>query len=217
MPTFSLEVIINAFQQMSGWEITAALMGVAYIVLAARESQWCWLFAFLSTLIYTVLFWEGQLPMQALLNFYYMGMAVYGFWLWRKGESQVAGTQTQSLSISKWRWRQHGLFIVVGVVLSSAVSVYLQSTGQSQSPFLDAFTTVFAVMNTWLIAKKILENWLYWVVIDAAATLLYFQTGYYATMLLFVLNTLMAIAGYVAWVKLYKQQSVNTDALNLMH
>lgn len=198
-----LQVIINAFQHMSGWEITAALMGVAYILLAAKESQWCWLFALLSTLIYTVLFWEGQLPMQALLNFYYMGMAVYGFWLWRKH-----GTQTNTLHISRWRWGQHLALVVVGIVMSSLVTIYLQKTGHSQSPMLDAYTTVFSVLNTWLIAKKVLENWLYWVVIDAAATVLYFQTGYYATMLLFVLNTVLAIAGYVSWVKLYKQQPV---------
>ena len=196
-----VQIIINAFQQMSSWEIVAALMGVAYILLAAKESQWCWLFAFFSTLIYTALFWEGQLPMQALLNFYYMGMAVYGFWLWR-----LHGTQTNTLSIRSWRWAQHLAFVVVGVIASMLVSLYLHKTGQSQSPVLDAFTTVFAVMNTWLIAKKVLENWLYWVVIDAAATVLYFQTGYYATMLLFVLNTVLAVAGYISWIKLYRQQ-----------
>ena len=197
----NIQAIVTAFQQMSGWEITAALMGVAYILLAAKESQWCWLFAFLSTLIYTALFWEGQLPMQALLNFYYMGMAIYGFWLWRKH-----GTQTDTLNISRWRWGQHFVFIAVGVVISALVSLYLQKTGQSQSPVLDAYTTVFSVMNTWLIAKKILENWLYWVVIDSAATVLYVQTGYYATAALFVLNTILAVAGFISWVKLYRKQ-----------
>ncbi len=196
-----LEEILLALHKMSSWEIVAALMGVAYILLAAKESKWCWLFAFFSTLIYTVLFWDGQLPMQALLNFYYMGMAIYGFWLWRN-----RGAQTNAIMISRWRWRQHSIFVVVGVMLSSMVGYYLQKNGHSQSPMLDAYTTVFSVLNTWLIAKKVLENWLYWVVIDVAATVLYFQTGYYATMLLFVLNTLMAIAGYVAWVKVYKQQ-----------
>lgn len=197
----NIQAIVTAFQQMSGWEITAALMGVAYILLAAKESQWCWLFAFLSTLIYTALFWEGQLPMQALLNFYYMGMAIYGFWLWRKH-----GTQTDTLNISRWRWGQHFVFIAVGVVISALVSLYLQKTGQSQSPVLDAYTTVFSVMNTWLIAKKILENWLYWVVIDSAATVLYVQTDYYATAALFVLNTILAVAGFISWVKLYRKQ-----------
>lgn len=199
----NLQAIITAFHQMSGWEIAAALMGVAYILLAAKESQWCWLFALLSTLVYTVLFWEGQLPMQALLNFYYMGMAIYGFWLWRKH-----GTQTETLNISRWRWGQHFVFIAVGIAVSALVSLYLQKTGQSQSPMLDAYTTVFSVMNTYLMAKKILENWLYWVVIDAAATVLYVQTGYYATAVLFVINTVLAIAGFMSWVKLYRKQVV---------
>lgn len=203
----TIEAIATAFNQMSAWEIAAALMGVAYILLAAKESQWCWLFAFLSTLVYTALFWEGQLPMQALLNFYYMGMAIYGFWLWQKH-----GTQTQALTISRWRWVKHLTFMSVGIVISALVSLYLQKTGQSQSPILDAYTTVFSVMNTWLIAKKVLENWLYWVVIDAAATVLYFQTGYYATMLLFVLNTILAIVGYISWVKLYRQQQSQSIA-----
>ncbi len=194
--------ILTAFHQMSGWEIAAALMGVAYILLAAKESQWCWLFAFFSTLVYTVLFWEGQLPMQALLNFYYMGMAIYGFWLWQKH-----GKQTDTLLISRWPFKKHFCFIVGGLVVSALLSAYLQQSGQSQSPVLDAYTTVFSVMNTWLIARKVLENWLYWVVVDGAATLLYVQTGYYATAVLFVLNTILAIAGFISWVKLYRQQA----------
>jgi nicotinamide mononucleotide transporter len=195
------QAIVNAFHQMSSWEIAAAVMGVAYILLAARESQWCWLFAFFSTLVYTVLFWSDQLPMQALLNFYYMGMAIYGFWAWHKH-----GKQTDTLQISRWPWLWHIGFIVVGVAVSALVSAYLQKTGQSQSPVLDAYTTVFSVMNTWLIARKVLENWLYWAVIDGAATLLYIQTGYYATAVLFVLNTILAIAGFISWVKIYRQQ-----------
>jgi nicotinamide mononucleotide transporter len=198
----NFQPILTAFQQMSNWEIAAALMGVAYILLAAKESQWCWLFAFFSTLVYTVLFWDGQLPMQALLNFYYMGMAIYGFWVWHKH-----GAQTDALQISRWPWFRHVGFIVVGVVVSALVSAYLQQSGQSQSPMLDAYTTVFSVMNTWLIARKVLENWLYWAVIDGAATLLYVQTGYYATAALFVLNTILAIAGFISWVKLYRQQT----------
>jgi nicotinamide mononucleotide transporter len=194
------QAVLTAFQQMSPWEIAAALMGVAYILLASKESQWCWPFAFFSTVVYTVLFWEGQLPMQALLNFYYMGMAIYGFWLWHKH-----GKQTDTLNISRWPWLWHAGFIALGIVVSALVSAYLQKTGQSQSPMLDAYTTVFSVMNTWLIARKVLENWLNWAEIDGAATILYIQTGYYATAALFVLNTILAVVGFISWVKLYRQ------------
>lgn len=178
-------------------------MGVAYILLAAKESQWCWLFAFISTVIYTVLFWEGQLPMQALLNFYYMGMAVYGFWLWhRHGEAQ------EPLMISSWHWSKNLLFIMIGFIISAIVTHYLEITGQSQSPALDAYITVFSVLNTWLMAKKIIQNWLYWIIIDAAAVVLYIETAYYATALLFVLNTILAIAGFISWIKHYRQQTI---------
>jgi nicotinamide mononucleotide transporter len=203
MEDTSISGLIEAFGLMSGWEITAALMGVAYILLAAKESQWCWLFAFISTIIYTVLFWEGQLPMQALLNFYYMGMAVYGFWLWHRH-----GTAHEPLMISSWHWSKNLLFIVIGFIISAIVTYYLELTGQSQSPTLDAYITVFSVLNTWLMAKKIIQNWLYWIIIDAAAVVLYVETAYYATAVLFVINTILAIAGFISWIKLYRQQTI---------
>jgi len=199
----NFDALITGFAQMSGWEIVAALMGVAYILLAAKESQWCWPFAFFSTIIYTVLFWEGQLPMQALLNFYYIGMAVYGYWLWRKH-----GKTENTLAITSWGWPKNLAFIAIGLIISATATYYLTTNNQSQSPALDAYTTVFAVMNTWLMAKKVLQNWLYWVIIDAAAVVLYVETSYYATASLFVLNTILAIAGYISWVKLHKQQAV---------
>jgi nicotinamide mononucleotide transporter len=199
----NFDALITGFAQMSGWEIAAALMGVAYILLAAKESQWCWSFAFFSTIIYTVLFWEGQLPMQALLNFYYIGMAVYGYWLWRKH-----GKTENTLAITSWGWPKNLAFIAIGLIISATATYYLTTNNQSQSPALDAYTTVFAVMNTWLMAKKVLQNWLYWVIIDAAAVVLYVETSYYATAALFVLNTILAIAGYISWVKLHKQQAV---------
>ncbi len=207
MENTSTNVLIEAFGLMSGWEITAALMGVAYILFAAKESQWCWLFAFISTVIYTLLFWEGQLPMQALLNFYYMGMAVYGFWLWHRH-----ATAQEPLMISSWDWSNNLLFILIGFFISAAVTSYLDLTGQSQSPALDAYITVFSVLNTWLMAKKILQNWLYWIIIDAAAVVLYIETAYYATAVLFVINTILAMAGFVSWIKLYRLQS--TTSLN---
>ena len=198
----ALSFVVQAFATISGWEIFAALLGMAYIIFASRESQWCWPLAFISTLIYTLLFWEGQLPMQALLNFYYMGMAIYGFLLWRKH-----GKSEDKLAISSWSLSKQALFILLGVGLSLLTSYYLRVTETSQSPFLDAGVTIFSVMNTWLMAKKVLQNWLYWIVIDSAALVLYAQSGFYATVILFSIYTILAIIGYFSWQKLYLQQS----------
>lgn len=197
-----LTFIVDAFAVMSGWEIFAALLGMAYIIFAARESQWCWPLAFISTLIYTILFWEGQLPMQALLNFYYIGMAVYGYMLWRKH-----GIAKESLAITSWSWNKQLIFIAIGTVLSFIAAYYLEASETSQRPYLDASVTIFSVMNTYLMAKKVLQNWLYWVVIDAAAVVLYAQSGFYATVVLFSVYTILAIIGFLNWQKLYRQQS----------
>ncbi|MFT7414160.1 MAG: nicotinamide mononucleotide transporter [Methylophagaceae bacterium] len=197
-----LTFIIDAFTLMSGWELFAALLGMAYIIFAARESQWCWPIAFISTLIYTILFWEGQLPMQALLNFYYMGMAIYGYMLWRKH-----GAAEDKLAITSWSWSKQFTFLLIATVLSVITAYYLQVTETSQNPYLDASVTIFSVMNTWLMAKKVLQNWLYWVVIDAAAIVLYAQSGYFATVILFSVYTILAIIGFISWQKLYRQQS----------
>jgi nicotinamide mononucleotide transporter len=197
-----LQQIIDGFSLMSGWEITAALLGVAYIIFASKESMWCWPMAFVSTLIYTLLFWKGQLPMQAILNFYYMGMAIYGYWLWQRNSNRK-----DSLVITSWAWPKHLLYIVSGALLSWGIASYLIAIDASQRPYLDASITVFSVINTWLMARKILQNWLYWIIIDTAAVVLYIETGYYATMALFALYTLLATMGYLSWRKLYKQQN----------
>lgn len=197
-----LTFIVDAFAVMSGWEIFAALLGMAYIIFASRESQWCWPIAFISTLIYTLLFWEGQLPMQALLNFYYMGMAIYGYNLWRKH-----GSTEDKLAITSWSWTKQLSVIVIATVLSVITAYYLEITETSQNPYLDASVTIFSVINTWLMAKKVLQNWLYWIVIDAAAIVLYAQSGYYATVILFSVYTILAVIGFLSWQKLYRQQS----------
>lgn len=196
------DAMLEGLMALSGWEVFAALLGVGYIVFAARESQWCWPMAFVSTLIYTVLFWEGQLPMQALLNFYYMGMAIYGFMLWR-GHKQAEN----KLPIHNWPLSLNLAFVLTGTVLTVVVGFYLDSGQRSQQPYLDAGITVFSVLNTWLMARKVLQNWLYWVIIDTAAIVLYLQTGFFATALLFSLYTVLATVGFVNWLRLFKQNS----------
>ena len=203
MNTAWTTTLIDLIAAMSAWEIAAALLGVCYIILAARESKWCWPFAFANTLIYTVLFWEGQLPMQAMLNAYYMGMAVYGYSLWRHH-----GNVDNDLAITSWSWSKQAGFLLIGTVLSLITAYYLQVNEISQRPYLDASVTIFSVMNTWLMARKVLQNWAYWLIIDSAAIVLYWQTGYYATVILFVVYTVLAVVGFVSWIKLYRQQHV---------
>ena len=199
---FSLQGIVTAFAQMSGWEILAVVLGIFYVILAAKESQWAWPFAFFSTLIYTLLFWEGALISSSILNFYYMAMAIYGFILWKED------AQGETLKISRWPLKQHLLFIFMGLV-GAVILGYLSETYlAARFAYHDAFVMVFSGIATWMMAKKVLENWLYWMLIDSTAMVLYYKSGYLATIVLFVLYVILAFYGYVSWKKAYHADRV---------
>jgi len=197
---FSLQGIASAFAQMSGWEILAVVFGIAYVLLAAKESLWTWLFAFLSTIIYTILFWEGALVSSSLLNSYYMIMAVYGFVLWRSG-----GEKGEELEISLWSLKKNMTVIISGLAIAIFLAYLSDTYTEAKFPYLDTFVMVFSVIATWMLAKKVLETWLYWMVIDSAAIVLYWKSGYLATIILFVLYVILAFYAYYSWWRTYHE------------
>ncbi len=198
---FSLQGIATAFTQMSGWEILAVVFGIAYVLLAAKESQWAWPFAFVSTLIYTVLFWKGALISSSILNFYYMVMAVYGFILWKKD------AQGNTLAISHWKMKSHFLFIVLGVVGSLLLGYISETYLGARFAYHDAFVMVFSGIATWMMAQKVLENWIYWMVVDSTAAVLYWRSDYLVTIILFTLYVILAFYGYASWRKAYSENT----------
>jgi nicotinamide mononucleotide transporter len=186
--------ILASMSALSGWEIVATLLGLGYILFAIRQSVWAWPCAFFSTLIYTLLFWQGQLPLQAVLNGYYLLMAIYGFWLWRQPVKSDNG-----IAVHRKSFGFHLLYLVTGFSLTFALGGFLESGDHSRFPYLDAGVMVFSVMNTYLMARKVLENWLYWLVINSTAIVLYWQSGFYFTIVMFVLYFGLAIVGYREW------------------
>ncbi|KYJ87064.1 nicotinamide riboside transporter PnuC [Sulfurovum riftiae] len=191
--------VIDAFSQMSGWEILAVILGISYVILAVKESQWAWPFAFFSTLIYTIIFWDGALVSSSVLNFYYMAMAIYGFILWKEDE------HGETLHISQWHLKQHLLFIGAGLAGSIVLGYLSETYLGARFAYHDAFVMVFSGIATWMMAKKVLENWLYWMVIDSTAIVLYFKSGYLATIVLFTLYVILAFYGYASWRKAYDE------------
>jgi len=200
--------IANAFAQMSGWEILAVVFGIAYVLFAAKESLWTWLFAFLSTIIYTILFWEGALVSSSLLNFYYMIMAVYGFILWRSG-----GEKGEELEITQWSLKKNVSIILSGITIAIVLAYLSDTYTEAKFAYLDTFVMVFSVIATWMLANKILENWLYWMVIDCAAIVLYWKSGYLATIILFVIYVLLAFYAYYSWCKAFGRGGENEHRL----
>ncbi|WMN58321.1 nicotinamide riboside transporter PnuC [Pseudoalteromonas xiamenensis] len=192
---------LTGFTAMSHWEYIAVFFSVVYLLFAIKENSWCWPAAFASTLIYTLLYWNGALLMESLLNVYYMVMAIVG-WYWWKNPKQQAPLEIQSWSLEK-----HTVVIVCTGVATLVFGYFMDNYTRAEMAYLDSFTTCFAIVTTYLVAQKVLENWLYWVVIDAASMYLYYAKGYYPTLALFVFYTLMAMWGFKTWYEELEQRT----------
>ena len=192
---------------MTSWEMLAVFLSVSYIILAIKQSLWCWVAAFISTLIYSILFFDASLLMDSALNIFYLIMAVYGWYSWKYGNVK---NQNVELEISTYGLTKN-IQIVLGLIILSLVLGYIMANYTSADyAYLDTFTTVFAVFTTYTLTKKVLENWLYWIVIDSVSIYIYINKGFYLTAVLFALYTILAFVAYNNWKKEYENLELRT-------
>jgi nicotinamide mononucleotide transporter len=189
-----MQQLVTEFLTLNLPELAAVALAIAYLLLAVRENQWCWVAAFSSTLIYLYLFFEARLYMESVLQLFYLFMAVYGWQQWRRG-----GAGDRELEVSSWSFPVH-LWAIGGILFLSAVSGWILARyTQAAYPYLDSFTTWGAVWTTYLVTRKKLENWLYWIVIDSVCIYLYELRGLLLTACLFALYVVISIFGYISW------------------
>lgn len=196
-----LSNLYNAWVSTSHIEIVAVIFGLIYIILAAKENIWCWPAAFIGTGTSIYLFWDGSLYMESALNVYYLLMAVVGWWQWQYGSNT-----NSVLSIRSLRLNEHLIFLCAIAVLTAISGYLLSNNTDAALPYLDSFTTWSAVITTWMVARKILQNWLYWIVINSASIYLFLDRGYVLYAVLFGLYIVIAVFGYAQWRKNYYQQ-----------
>lgn len=178
---------------LSAWEAAAVALALAYLVLIIRQNPLGWPAAIASAGIYTVLMFAAALYMQAALQLFYIGMAVYGWQCWQKGAGQP------ELKVTSWSWRR--LLWPLGVILAggAACGTLLAAHTDAALPYLDATVAVGAVVTTWLVARKVLQNWHFWFAIDAASVVLYAHQGLVLTAALFVTYLVLVVVGYRQW------------------
>lgn len=201
----SAQTIIEQLLATSPWETAGSLLGLAYLLFAVRRNLLCWLCAFLSTSIYLVLFAQAALYMQSLLQVFYLGMAVYGFIEWRRGR-----TESGEVRIESWTVNQH-VMVALLVISASALNGWaLARWTDSPAPYLDSFVTWGSIVTTWMVARRIIENWLYWIVVDGVAAWLYFSQGLLATTVLFIIYLGIVVRGYFVW---RREQALQNQAV----
>jgi nicotinamide mononucleotide transporter len=179
------------------WIIFATAM--IYVVLAAIENKWCWVFGIISSFFSIYLCFKGKLFLESGLQIFYVLIGIYGWYEWQFGSSEKKALRITSIAFSKT------LFLVFISTIVWIPFGYIAHTYSTQAlPYLDAFITAFSIIATWMTAKKQLQNWIFWIVIDTAAIVLYAQREFYLIAILYFIYTILAVAGYFSWKKKIK-------------
>lgn len=205
-----LNETLEYFANTTITELFAVFTALAYVIFAAKGSLWCWPAAMISTVLYTVIFYEYYLWSDSALQIYYFAMAIYGWFNWHKSkQAGVNGNKNgknNDIEIIKYSISFHLKAIAILSVLSIGVGFLMAEFTPTHFPYLDATTTVFALFATYLVTKRVLENWLYWVVIDLVSIYLYQAKALNPTAVLFMLYVVLATIAYINWRKTYQAQ-----------
>jgi len=184
---------VRVWHETSWVEICAAFLALAYLVLAIRQRLACWPAAFLSSCLYVWVLFGAHLYMESMLNAFYAAMALYGYRQWRQGKDGNA------LAVRRWPRARHAAGLGCIIVLSAFSSLLLRRFTPAAWPFVDSMVTWSSVFATFLVARKVFENWHWWLLIDSVSLCLYFKRGLYLTMLLFALYLVLIVMGMRHW------------------
>lgn len=184
-------------------ETVAAVLGVVYLILSIKQHISLWFFGLLTSALYIYVFLASKFYADMSLQAYYVVISIYGWIHWKQGENSAG-----KLSVSSSGNHLLYALLAIWVLLWIGMSVFLKFFTDSEVPIGDGFTTAGSIVATWMLARKIKEHWIFWVIIDFVSLVLYINKGLYPTSILFIIYTGMAVAGYLQWSKDYKTNPV---------
>ena len=183
-------------------EITAVFLAILYLVLAVKQNILCWICGIISSILYFFIMRSAGLYMEAYLQIFYVFMGLYGWSQWQK-----APKNNVNFEVNTWSQSQHFIALSIILILSFLSGTLLRNFTDAALPFLDALVTWGAVAATYMVAKKLLENWIYWLVIDSISILLFISRDLWLTVFLFCIYIVIIIFGYRLWSKTLKENN----------
>ena len=185
-------------------EVLGAVTGLVYLYFSVNKIIWLWPFGILTSVLYTWVFYHSRLYADMSLQVYYFFISIYGWYFWLKGGNQSRDSDQQEAPVIGIGKRLFVSLLVIIAVLTVVSGYILENYANSSLPYWDAFTTSASIVATWMLARKMIENWLFWIVIDSVSMLMYIYKGLYPTAVLFLVYSIIAIFGYLNWKKDWK-------------
>lgn len=188
-PTF-----LPQLPQLDPYEVFGFVTGVLGVWLAVRENVWTWPVGLASVLLSLVVMYQARLLADVALQVFYLGITLYGWYEWLYGSKQHT-----ALKIARASSRTLLLVCLIGLAATPAVGWLFARYTEAALPYFDSLLAVFSVLTTFLMGRKLLQHWLFWIVIDLLYTGLFFYKELYWYSALYLLFTALAVKGYLEW------------------
>lgn len=184
----------------NGIELTGALLGLGSIILQIRRKASYWPVVILMVLLYIWVYFDAKFYAYMSFQFYYLAVSIYGwyYWLRHKNTGNSTGGATDIARLNK---RSFLILLIITLALFVIFYFVLRWLTDSDIPLGDSFTTAVSCVATWLLAKKYIGNWLFWIVSDVVSTGLYLHKELYPTAILYGSFLVLAVVGYMKWKK----------------
>lgn len=195
---------------MNYLEIIGTIVGLIYLWLEYKASIWLWVANVVMPAIYVMVYYDAGLYADFGINIYYLIISFYGIYYWWKGRKQHDAKLTkeeaqEELPITRTPMQTWKQLAVVCTGLLVAIAFILIQYTDSTVPWMDSLTTALSIVAMWMLARKYVEQWLVWIVVDALSAGLYVYKELYFTAGLYALYTVIAYFGYKEWIRLMKE------------
>ena len=187
-------------------EVLGVITGLVYLYFSVRQIIWLWPFGIISSALFILIFFNSKFYADMGLQVYYLGVSIYGWIYWSRGA--VDRDERSTLPVRRINRQQALVLSVTGILLLLGIVYILKQFTDSDVPWGDGFTTAGSIVATWMLARKILEHWMVWVIVDIVAAGLYFYKGLYPSFLLYLVFTIIAVVGFFQWKRSISENSV---------
>lgn len=185
-------------------EILGTILCLVYLYLSIKERIGLWIFGFLSSALYIIVFFESKFYADMSLQVYYLAVSVYGWLMWKRKTGN--SDSSDKLQVSFLSTRQMIQYLASVIAVYFIYYLILKYATDSTIPIMDSLVGALSVVATWMLTRKKIENWLLWILADAVATGLFAYKQLYPTAILYLIYTVMAFVGYYEWKKNYNLQ-----------
>jgi nicotinamide mononucleotide transporter len=190
-------------------EVFGAVTGIIYVILEIRQNIWLWPVGIVTSAVYIWIFFTCKFYADMSLQGYYLVISVMGWYWWRRGTGlkkegenrRVGEGEKKELNVTRVNFRTGVILAIVFVFLYLVMFFGLSRLTDSPVPEWDSFITSLSIVATWMLARKIYEHWLLWIVVNAVSAVLFIWRGLYPTVILYLVYCIMSFVGFVEWKK----------------